>query len=145
MWWSSLWTGQILVRRGLSSRRQGKGGRQRRVDAPGVLDCLPQTDIQEAVELNTLLSTLCALWGCALPTPSRLTLRDLCGLVGFIYALPIFPEDFLFLLVLKQRGLARCVLPGRAQESLPARGPGSPFLRHPPIPAQHPHWSICKL
>lgn len=136
--------GVDLGEEGTELKKKG-GGPQRRVEALGVPDCLPQTDIQEAAELNTLLSPLCALWGCVLPTPSRLTLRDLCGLVGLIYALPIIPEDFLFLLMLKQRGLAHCILPGRAQESLPAHVPGSPFLRQPPVPTQHPHWSICKL
>lgn len=109
--------------------------------------CLPQTNIQEVAELNRdmLLSTLCALWGCVLHTPSRLTLRDLCGLVGPIHALPIIPEDFFFLLMLKQRGLAHSILPGEAQESLPARVPGSPFPKAATVPTQHLHWSICKL
>lgn len=125
-----------MVRRGPSSTRKGKGHKGGRAGALGVPVCLPPTDIQEVVKPNRdrLLSTLWASWGCVLPAPSRLTLRDLCGLVGPIHALPVIPEDFLLLLMLKQRGLAHCILPGKVRESLPALVPVSRFPEAGPCP-----------
>lgn len=124
-----------LGEEGTELKKKGEGT-QRRVGALRVPVYLPPTDIQEVAKLNRdrLLSTLWASWGCVLPTLSILTLRDLCGLVRPIHALPVIPEDFLFLLMLKQRGLAHCILPGKAQESLPARIPVSPFPDAAPCP-----------
>lgn len=139
------------VRRSLVGLKEKGAGPERRVGTPGAYVCLPQIHIQEVAELNTdpYLGTLCALWGCVLPTLSRLTFRDLRGLVGPIHAQPIIPEDLLLLLLLlQQRGLAHCVLPERDQELLPTCVPVSSFPGEAPVPALPPHchlWTLARV
>lgn len=101
MGWGGAQYGRDRGEEELGLKEKGAGP-ERRVGTPGAYVCLPQIHIQEVAELNTgpLLGTLCAWWGCVLPTLSRLTFRDLRGLVGPIHAQPIIPEDLLLLLLL---------------------------------------------